>query len=141
MYNTCFAFSPNSIFQRSLHITGQNISSSFLQYSFYGYIELNWSATGCFQSFPLLNNVILHVCKCVCKIKILKVELLFQRVYSFVILIHITSLSSLGVLHSSKECRKVPLSSCSYQHNIVKFLADIMGRGRRFPIVVLVLSF
>lgn len=57
--------------------------------------------TGCFQSSVITKsasvNVILPVCVYMCvQDKILEVELLFQRVYSFLILIHNTSLPSLG---------------------------------------------
>ena len=73
--------------------------------------------------------------------KILEVELLFQRVFSFVILIHIISLSSLRVvliyITTSSDCRRVPLFfSYSHQHNIIKLSADLMGGGKKFPIVV-----
>lgn len=62
-----------------------------------------------------LNNIISHVLAYM-QNKILEVELLFPRIYSFVILINIISLSSLWTvpicITTSNECRKVPFFPC-----------------------------
>lgn len=89
-----------------------------------------------------VNNIISHMLVYV-QNKILEVELLFPRVYSFVILINTISLSSLQTvpicITTSNECRKVPFfAMCSHKHNVIELLADLMGVGKRFPIVVLI---
>lgn len=84
-----------------------------------------------------VNNIISHMLVYV-QNKILEVELLFPRVYSFVILINTISLSSLRTvpicITTSNECRKVPLPCVLISTMLQNFQLISWEWGRGSPL-------